>query len=164
MRCPSKTQPSFGSSKARHPCPTLSALFLAPPRRTLHRKNVNDRNTPVKRKDAGARAPFGDDETWLRNCSDKDPFLAAVPGAKAGTTRGITVAQVVDMSAAQRDIGRDFLTGSRAAWDPNARGGIQGKPVQHLVLETDGTTAQLQSAWKTAHQQALMRCLVGLRG
>ena len=66
------------------------------------------------------------------------------------------------MSATQQDISRDFLTGSRAAWvDLNARGGVQGKPVQHLVLETDGTTAQLQSAWKTAHQQASCVALSG---
>mgnify|MGYP006197655113 FL=1 len=75
------------------------------------------------------------------------------------------MAQVVDMSAAQQDISRDFLTGSRAAWvDLNARGGVQGKPVQHLVLETDGTTAQLQSAWKTAHQQASCVALSGCVG
>lgn len=132
-------------------------LPCAAAQNTASQKHVNDRNTPApKRKDAGTRAPLWGRRDWLRSTlAIGTPAFGSSAWSQSESTRGITVAQVVDMSATQQDISRDFLTGSRAAWvDLNARGGVQGKPVQHLVLETDGTTAQLQSAWKTAHQQA----------
>ncbi|WP_027996122.1 ABC transporter substrate-binding protein [Simplicispira psychrophila] len=70
--------------------------------------------------------------------------------AEAG--RALTIAQMADMSATQQDVSRDFLMGSRAAWqDLNARGGLLGRPVKHLVLETDGSAASLQAAWQKAH-------------
>ena len=57
------------------------------------------------------------------------------------------VAQLVDFSAEQQDVSKDFLIGSRAAWqDINARGGIRGKRVEHLAVETDGTPASLRAA------------------
>lgn len=60
----------------------------------------------------------------------------------------ITVAQVVDMSVSQQDIAKDFLIGSRAAWqDINLNGGIRGRPVTHWVLETDGTEQSARQAW-----------------
>jgi hypothetical protein len=50
------------------------------------------------------------------------------------------VAQVADVSAAQQDVSRDFLIGSRTAWQEiNARGGLRGRPVQHQAIEIDGT-------------------------
>lgn len=70
----------------------------------------------------------------------------AQPG-KPAASRGVVVAQVVDFSQAQQDVSKDFLIGSRAAWqDINARGGIRGRQVQHLALETDGTPASLRAA------------------
>jgi len=70
----------------------------------------------------------------------------AQPG-KPAASRGVVVAQVVDFSPAQQDVSKDFLIGSRAAWqDINARGGIRGRQVQHLALETDGTPASLRAA------------------
>jgi len=70
----------------------------------------------------------------------------AQPG-KAAASRGVVVAQVVDFSPAQQDVSKDFLIGSRAAWqDINSRGGIRGRQVQHLALETDGTPASLRAA------------------
>jgi ABC-type branched-subunit amino acid transport system substrate-binding protein len=64
------------------------------------------------------------------------------PLATAGT-----IFQVVDMSAAQIDISKDFLIGSRAAWQElNARGGLRGKPVRHTVVEVDGSPESLKSA------------------
>ena len=52
-----------------------------------------------------------------------------------------------DVSAAQQDVSKDFLIGSRAAWqDINSRGGLRGRPVQHLAVEVDGTAAGLRSA------------------
>jgi len=44
------------------------------------------------------------------------------PPASA-SNRPIVVAQLVDLSPAQQDVSRDFLIGSRAAWqDINSRG------------------------------------------
>ena len=72
----------------------------------------------------------------------------AQPGKSAVSNRSITVAQMVDFSQAQQDVSKDFLIGSRAAWqDINLRGGIRGKQVQHLALETDGTPAGLRTAF-----------------
>jgi ABC-type branched-subunit amino acid transport system substrate-binding protein len=61
--------------------------------------------------------------------------------------RAPVIAQIVDMSQAQQDVSKDFLIGSRAAWqDINLRGGIQGKQVQHVSFETDGTPEGLRTA------------------
>jgi ABC-type branched-subunit amino acid transport system substrate-binding protein len=62
-------------------------------------------------------------------------------------SRNLAVAQVVDFSQAQQDVSKDFLIGSRAAWqDINAKGGIRGRRVEHQTLETDGTPASLKTA------------------
>ena len=74
----------------------------------------------------------------------------AQPGKPASATRGVCVAQVVDMFPSQIDVSKDFLIGARAAWaDINSKGGVRGMPVQHLVLETDGTPAATQRAIET---------------
>ena len=71
----------------------------------------------------------------------------AQSGRGAGSSRSLIVAQVVDYSLAQQDVSKDFLIGSRAAWqDINSRGGIRGRKVQHLALETDGSAASLREA------------------
>ena len=73
--------------------------------------------------------------------------LWAQSGKTTGNSRSIVVAQVVDFSVAQQDVSKDFLIGSRAAWqDINSKGGLRGKPVQHLTLETDGTPASVRAA------------------
>ena len=64
--------------------------------------------------------------------------------------RPITIAQIVDTSAQQQDVSKDFLIGSRAAWqDINAKGGINGRPVQHQSIDVDGTPASAHAAWLT---------------
>ena len=64
-----------------------------------------------------------------------------------GNARTLTIAQVVDMSTSQLDVSKDFLVGSRTAWQEiNAKGGVQGAPVKHLVMEVDGTAASLRTA------------------
>lgn len=79
-------------------------------------------------------------------------------GARSAPARGITIAQIADMSAAQIDVSKDFLIGARAAWaDINAKGGVRGLPVQHLVLETDGSAASLAKAIDTI--QGLPHCV-----
>lgn len=61
--------------------------------------------------------------------------------------RALTIAQIADMSTNQIDVSKDFLVGSRAAWQEiNSRGGLQGSTVKHLVLEVDGSTASLRAA------------------
>lgn len=79
-------------------------------------------------------------------------------GARTASARSITIAQIADMSAAQIDVSKDFVIGARAAWaDINAKGGVRGLPVQHLVLETDGSTASLAKAIDTL--QGLPHCV-----
>ncbi|MES2412751.1 MAG: ABC transporter substrate-binding protein [Pseudomonadota bacterium] len=69
------------------------------------------------------------------------------PSKSATAYRNLVVAQIVDFSQAQQDVSKDFLIGSRAAWqDINQRGGIRGRQVQHLAIETDGTAASLRTA------------------
>lgn len=73
------------------------------------------------------------------------PLAAQTRGA---AVRPVTVAQVYDTSAGEQDVAKDFVIGARAAWqDINSRGGLGGRPVQHLAIETDGTPASLQQAW-----------------
>lgn len=70
----------------------------------------------------------------------------AQPGKSA--QRSVVVAQIVDMSAAHQDVAKDFLIGSRAAWqDINSRGGIKGRTVSHQTMEIDGSPAGLRAAW-----------------
>jgi hypothetical protein len=71
----------------------------------------------------------------------------AQPGKAAPPANHVVVAQLVDFSSGQQDVSRDFLIGSRAAWqDINARGGLRGRLVTHLALETDGTAASVRAA------------------
>lgn len=71
----------------------------------------------------------------------------AQPGKAATSGRAVVIAQVVDVSQGRQDVSKDFLIGARAAWqDINSRGGIRGKTVQHLAIETDGTPTSLRAA------------------
>ena len=63
----------------------------------------------------------------------------------------VVIAQVVDVSQAQQDVSKDFLIGSRAAWqDINLRGGIKGRKVLHHTFETDGSPTSVKQAFSTA--------------
>ena len=85
------------------------------------------------------------------------PALAQ-PGRHAGA-RAFTVAQIVDVSPLQQDVSRDFLIGSRAAWQEiNSRGGVRGRPVQHTTIEVDGSAASLRTA--LAQVQANPQCVL----
>jgi len=65
--------------------------------------------------------------------------------------KAVVVGQIVDVSQAQQDVSKDFLTGSRAAWqDINLRGGINGRKVVHQILETDGTLTSVKQALSMA--------------
>ena len=75
------------------------------------------------------------------------------------------VAQLVDFSQEQQDVSKDFLIGSRAAWqDINAHGGIRGRRVEHLAVETDGTPASLNAALATLKNDASCVVLSGSVG
>ena len=81
------------------------------------------------------------------------------PAKLPAAQRSVAIAQIVDFSQAQQDVSKDFLTGSRAAWqDINLRGGINGRPVQHLAIETDGTPANLRAALESV--KANTACVV----
>jgi ABC-type branched-subunit amino acid transport system substrate-binding protein len=76
--------------------------------------------------------------------------LAASPWAMAqgSASRDPMVAQVVDTSNQSQDVSKDFLVGSRTAWQEiNAAGGIRGQVIGHHVIETDGSTTQMNAAW-----------------
>ncbi len=92
---------------------------------------------------------------------------ALVPGfalAQARPAAGRTpiVAQVYDTSSAEQDVAKDFLIGARAAWqDVNSRGGLRGRPVQHLAVEVDGTPASVGAAWATLRDNPAVVALSG---
>lgn len=84
------------------------------------------------------------------------------PGRGTGAA---LVAQIVDMSAAQQDVAKDFLIGSRAAWqDINASGGLRGRPVQHQTMETDGSPASLRAALQAVRDNPACLALSGTAG
>jgi ABC-type branched-subunit amino acid transport system substrate-binding protein len=92
---------------------------------------------------------------------------ACTASAWAQSARGspITIAQIVDTSAAQQDVSKDFLIGSRAAWqDINARGGVRGRQVQHVSLEVDGSAASVRGAVAIAKDNAGCIALSGTAG
>jgi ABC-type branched-subunit amino acid transport system substrate-binding protein len=90
--------------------------------------------------------------------------FAQMPGSR-DNARPVTIAQIVDMSSGQQDVSRDFLTGSRAAWqDLQAKGGIKGQAVQHLVLEVNGTGPALREAWKGLQEKNQCVALSGCVG
>ncbi|MFS2037055.1 ABC transporter substrate-binding protein, partial [Polaromonas sp. CT11-55] len=93
--------------------------------------------------------------------------LAAPAWAQTGksASRSLIVAQVVDFSQAQQDVSKDFLIGSRAAWqDINAKGGIRGRRIEHQTLETDGTPAGLKAALDTVRDNPACVALSGSVG
>ncbi|RYX98072.1 MAG: twin-arginine translocation pathway signal protein [Comamonadaceae bacterium] len=92
--------------------------------------------------------------------------IAAPTWAQPGkATRGLSIAQPVDFSQSQQDVSKDFLIGSRAAWqDINSKGGLRGKTIQHLELETDGTPASLKTALESIADNASCLALSGTVG
>lgn len=68
--------------------------------------------------------------------------------AQNAASRSPLVGQIADVSNAYQDISKDFIIGSRTAWQEiNAAGGIRGQRIRHLVIEMDGTAAQRDAAW-----------------
>jgi ABC-type branched-subunit amino acid transport system substrate-binding protein len=68
--------------------------------------------------------------------------------AQGSSSRSPMVGQIADVSNAYQDISKDFVIGSRAAWQEiNAAGGIRGQRIRHQVIEMDGSVAQRDAAW-----------------
>ncbi|MEO5661400.1 MAG: ABC transporter substrate-binding protein [Polaromonas sp.] len=89
----------------------------------------------------------------------------AQPGKSGAPSNSLVVAQLVDISRAHQDVSKDFLTGSRAAWqDINARGGIRGRRIEHLAMETDGTPAGLRTALDSVNDNPACMVLSGSVG
>lgn len=81
------------------------------------------------------------------------------------TQHNPAVVQIVDTSIGQQDVSRDFLIGSHAAWqDINARGGIRGRTIEHITLETDGSLASLRTAIDTLRGLPQCVALCGTAG
>src|SRR5258706_47576 len=90
--------------------------------------------------------------------------VRAQPGRAAGG-RPLIIAQIVDTSPAQQDVSKDFLIGSRAAGkDINTRGGLRGRPVQHLSIDVDGTLRSLRAAVASIKDTPACICLSGTSG
>ena len=84
-------------------------------------------------------------------------MLPAVP-VRAQPVKPWVIAQIVDTTAQQQDVSKDYLIGSRAAWQEiNAKGGLQGRPVKHLSIEADGTATSLKAALDSA--QSITSCI-----
>lgn len=90
------------------------------------------------------------------------PMIWAQPNK---ALRAATVAQIVDISTSQIDVSKDFLVGSRAAWQEiNTHGGLQGAAVKHLVIEVDGSAASLRAAVDTLKVEPQCIALFGTSG
>ena len=77
---------------------------------------------------------------------------------RAQPARPWVIAQIVDTTAQQQDVSKDYLIGSRAAWQEiNAKGGLQGRPVRHLSIDADGTATSLKAALDSA--QSITSCI-----
>lgn len=86
--------------------------------------------------------------TLLAGAASAIALPATAQPGRATAARALVVAQIQDTSAGQQDVSKDFVIGSRAAWqDVNARGGVRGRPVQHLAIEVDGSPGGVQQAW-----------------
>ena len=90
----------------------------------------------------------------------------AQPGRSGNGNAAIwDIVQIVDTSALQQDVSKDFLIGARAAWQSiNRQGGLQGQPVRHVVMEVDGTEASARKAFLAAQSSSACLAISGTTG
>jgi ABC-type branched-subunit amino acid transport system substrate-binding protein len=85
-------------------------------------------------------------------------LISGMAWGQSGAARNPMVGQIIDSSNQTQDVSKDFLIGSRAAWQEfNAAGGIRGQLVRHSVIEVDGSRGQAEAAW--AQLRADANCL-----
>jgi Periplasmic binding protein len=99
-------------------------------------------------------------------CTFAAPSLVWAQSSKSkSVTSTLSVAQIVDTSPEQQDVSRDFLVGSRAAWQTiNTHGGFRGRPFQHLTIEVDGSEASMRSAIESIRNMPSCIALTGTAG
>ena len=88
--------------------------------------------------------------SWLRTAGGASVLAAGSPQifAQGASLRNPMVAQVVDSSTQTQDISKDFVVGSRTAWQEiNAAGGLRGQTIRHNIIQTDGSAAEMNTAW-----------------
>ena len=102
-------------------------------------------------KSASGRRRFLQQTSVIAACV-AEPALAQ-PRKASAAQRSVSIAQLVDVSQAQQDVSKDFLTGSRTGWqDINLRGGLRRRRVEHIACETDGTPASLRAALESVRK------------
>ncbi|WP_171013583.1 ABC transporter substrate-binding protein [Chitinivorax sp. B] len=63
-----------------------------------------------------------------------------------GETSPIHIVQVLDLSGPNGDTGKDYMTGAKVYFDSvNARGGVDGRRINHVFRDDQGNTAQTVS-------------------
>jgi ABC-type branched-subunit amino acid transport system substrate-binding protein len=93
------------------------------------------------------------------------PSFAQGSKKSGASGRSLTIAQLVDTSQAQQDVAKDFLNGSRAAWqDINLRGGLHGIKINHSTVEVDGTPESLRAALTSLKDNPSCIALSGTAG
>ena len=91
-------------------------------------------------------------------------MLPTIP-VRAQPARSWVIAQIVDTTPQQQDVSKDYLIGSRAAWQEiNAKGGLLGRPVKHLSIEADGSATSLRAALDSAQNNTSCIALSGTAG
>ncbi len=102
-------------------------------------------NTSFSAPQAGA---FARRSLLLGAAASAASTLSPTVWAQNSVSRNPMVGQLADVSNDYQDISKDFVIGSRAAWQEiNAAGGLRGQRVRHQVIEIDGSDAQRDSAW-----------------
>ena len=99
-------------------------------------------------------------------CALAAPSVILAQSSKPKTgANTLSVAQIVDTSPEQQDVSRDFLVGSRAAWQTiNTHGGVKGRLIQHITIEVDGSEASIRSAIESIRNLPSCVALTGTAG
>jgi ABC-type branched-subunit amino acid transport system substrate-binding protein len=90
------------------------------------------------------------------------PVAAALPAQ--AQRPALRFAQVLDMSAAQQELSRDYSTGVRLAWAELSAGRGPFASVPLATIETDGSEASLQAAVQRVREDPSIVGLVGTVG
>jgi ABC-type branched-subunit amino acid transport system substrate-binding protein len=91
-------------------------------------------------------------------------MLPVLP-VRAQSPKPWVLTQIVDTTMQQQDVSKDYLIGARAAWQEiNAKGGLLGRSVKHVSVETDGSTTSLRAALDSAQNNPSCIALFGTAG